>query len=450
MSVNYKEIQYQAKNLKTIKSLADSSNGSDGSNHEDEIKKLINDFQEYLSQEHDTLVEEILLGKKNKEKLEKVLIDWILEADNEISKGYLKERLAKKLIDNIVGWGKLQPLIDDKMVTNIFTNEKLEVIKRVKGEDIKTGLRFQDEEELEIYIKSVMIRTKQKIGRDICIKDAMDHIHRVRVNAAISGSTIKQEVVRKPYLALRTYRVQEFNKSYFIENGTFSNEIASFIQEHLLDANVIIVGEPDAGKTTLIEYILNLKKEIDPMRRVIRMEEEAELGFELENSVSFFERKVSEDDLRKKYDLAEFARQATRLAGRDVVIGEVRGGEAWYLSRLLDMGYKGIASVHGSSAMSAIYQLAFLMSLEATNVRMDLLIQRVCETIDFIIYISNKKIVSIAGEIKYDLKANSPKFKDIFKLQIDKEGMFFYEEQPLSEEYQNERKIREALKERKV
>lgn len=443
MTVNYKEEQYQSKNLKSIKSM------SSAGREEDDIRKIVDDLHAHLSEKYDVLIDEILLGKKDKSKLESVISDW-LSQNEEAAKGYLKDTLIKKLVDNIVGWGKLQTLIDDPSVTNILTNEKLEVIKRVRGEDIKTNIKFDDDEELELYIKAIMMRTKQKIGRDLCIQDAMDHIHHVRINAGISGSAIKQEVVRKPYIALRTYRVEDFDKAFFIENGTFSKEIADFIETYMLNSNVIIVGEPDAGKTTLIEYFRNLKSKTDPMRRVIRMEEEAELAFESENSVSFFERKTSADDIRKKYDLAEFARIATRLAGKDVVIGEVRGGEAWYLTRLLDMGYKGLASVHGSSCVSGIYQLAFLMSLEATEVRMDMLVQRLCETIDFIIYISNKKIVTIAGEIKYDRAANVPQMRNLFDLDIDENGSLIYKSQPLSEEYERTRRIREALKARRV
>lgn len=443
MSVNYKEEQYQSKHLKSIKSM--SSTGKE----DDDIRKIVDDLHAYLSEKYDVLIDEILLGKKDKSKLEIVIGDW-LSQNEEAAKGYLKDTLTKKLVDNIVGWGKLQTLIDDPSVTNIFTNEKLEVVKRVRGEDIKTNIKFEDDEELEFYIKAIMMRTKQKIGRDLCIQDAMDHIHHVRINAGISGSAIKQEVVRKPYIALRTYRVEDFDKEFFIENGTFSKEIADFIETYMLNSNVIIVGEPDAGKTTLVEYIRNLKIKTDPMRRVIRMEEEAELAYESDNSVSFFERKTSADDIRKKYDLAEFAKIATRLAGKDVDIGEVRGGEAWYLTRLLDMGYKGLATVHGSSAMSALYQLAFLMSLEATDVRMDMLIQRLCETIDFIIYVSNKKIVTIAGEIEYDHSTNTPQMRNLFDLDVAADGSMYYKSQPLSEEYERARRIREALKARKV
>jgi Flp pilus assembly CpaF family ATPase len=444
LSVNYKAEQYDRRHIRSIKSMLSSESDKDVG-----IKKIIDDLQGFLSENHDALVEEILLGKKDKSKLESVISDWLSENDTG-EHGYLKDTLTKKLIDNIVGWGKLQPLIDDPKVTNIFTNENLEVLKRIGGEDFKTNIRFEDEEELEIYIKSVMIRTKQKIGRDICIQDAMDHIHNVRIVAGISGSAIKQEVVRKPFIALRTYRVEDFDREFFIQNGTFSREIADFIEKYLLDANVIIVGEPDAGKTTLIEYLWNLKNKVDPMRRVIRMEEEAELGFKAENSVSFFERKTSADDIRKKYDLAEFARTATRLAGKDVVIGEVRGGEAWWLTRLLDMGYKGAASVHGSSPQSAIDQLAFLMSLEASNVRMDMLVQRVCKTVDFIVHVSQKTIVSIAGEIDYDYEKLKPTMKHIFQLEVGEDGNFHYAYTPLSDEYEKSRKLRLALKAKKV
>lgn len=445
MSANYKDHQYEKQNLNTIRAMSEVEKRDDG------LKKIVDDLHEYLQEEYDVLVEEILLGKKSKSKLEAVINDWLSNKDG-ISQGFVKENLIKKLLDNIVGWGILQPLIDDLNITNIFTNERLEVIKRVKGQDLKTNIKFENEEELEVYIKAVMIRTKQKIGRDVCLQDVMDHIHRVRINAGISGSSIKQEVVRKPYIALRTYRVSDYSRDFFIGNETFSSEIADFIEENMMDSNVIFVGEPDAGKTTLIEYFRNLKIVKDPMRRVIRIEEEAELNFQSENSVSFFERKTSgnKDDTRKKYDMAEFARVATRLAGKDVIVGEVRGGEAWWLTRLLDMGYKGEASVHGSSAKSAIDQLAFLMSLEAPNVRMDMLIRRICEIVDFIVYVSSKKIVTIAEIERYNTETSEPELNNIFELDIDDNGKLFWKQGKLSDRFSKKKKISEALKTRRV
>lgn len=445
MAANYKDEQYELKNLNTIKSMAEVGK------KDDRLKKIIDELQEYLQDHYDMLVDEILLGKRDKSKLEMVINDWLSEQEG-VSKGFVKENLIKKIIDQIVGWGMLQPLIDDPKVTNIFTNEKLEVLKRVQGQDVKTNIRFEDDDELEMFIKAVMIRTKQKIGRDVCLQDVMDHIYRVRINAGIYGSAIKPEVVRKPYLGLRTYRVSDYSRDFFIGNETFDSDIANFIEENMMNSNVIFVGEPDAGKTTLIEYFRSLKMKKDPMRRVIRIEEEAELNFEAENSVSFFERKTSgnKDDTRKAYDMAEFARVATRLAGKDIIIGEVRGKEAWWLTRLLDMGYKGEASVHGSGPNSAIDQLAFLMSLDAPNVRMDTLIRRICEIVDFIVYISSKKVVTITEVVGFKQETAEPVLNNIFDLDIDHQGKLFWRKGELTKEFTRKKRIQDALNARRV
>lgn len=442
--VDYKKIKYDQKNITSIKNLRDSSQ------RENSLHDLINSLQEFLAEKHENLVGDIILGRRKKEKLEDVIKDF-LDKQEEVPKGFLKDKLVGSLVNDIVGWGVLQPLIDDLQVTNIFTNEKLEVIKRVHGEDIKTNIKFENEEELETFIRSIMIRTGEKIGRNNCIEDGFDNIYKVRINAGISGSSLKREVVRMPYLALRTYRVFDFEREFFIENETMSTEIADFLENETLDANIIVVGEPDAGKSTFLEYYYVMKNRKDPMRRIIRIEEQAELGFQAENSVSFFERTADrEDDTRKRYDMAEFAKIATRLAGKDVVIGEVRGAEAWYLLRLMNMGYKAACSTHGDGDESAIHNLAFLMNLEVTNVRYELLVQRICKTIDFVIYISRKKVVNITEITGYDPETNAPMMNRIFELQVDENGKMNWKKNDVSEEFKKSRTLIELLNKRRV
>ncbi len=444
-SVNYKDIQFKKTNLNTIAAMKTPQDGRQTFN------AIVDDLLDYLGENFAELVSEIILGRKNKEKLHSVIEDWLIGSDAQY-KGFLKGKLITQLTDNIVGWGILQPLVEDPEITNIFTNEKLEVIKRVRGRDVKTNIKFESVEELEKFIKSIMIRTKTKISRDVCIVDAFDHIYRVRINAAISGSQIKPEVVRKPYVALRTYQVKNFTREFFVNNGTFSDEIADFIEMYMLNCNVIFAGEPDAGKTTMIEYFRHLKYKRDPMRRVIRIEEEAEFNFPSDNSVSFFERKTDEniDDVRKKYDMAEFARVATRLAGKDVSVSETRDKEAWYLMRLLDMGYQGEAAVHGSNPASAIQNLAFLMSLGAPNVRMDMLIQRVCEVIDFIVHISHRKVITITELRGYDYDKQRPILNHVFDLQVKDDGTLYWSAGELSQAFIDKKKVKDALKQREV
>lgn len=442
---NYREIAYEAQNLSRIGAFFE----VEEVDQDVQIKKLIDDLQEYLVKDHEKLVENIIFGKQDKSKLEDVIDKWLSEQKTE---GFLKEPLAKKIVDSIIGWGKLQELVDDPSVTDIFTNEQLEVIKKVRGKHVLTNISFESNTELETFIKGIMIRTGRKINHNHCIEDGMDDIHHIRVSAGISGSPIRKEVVRAPYLALRGYRVQDYSTEFFVKNETFNNEIDSFFKQYVLDSNCFIVGEPSAGKSTLLEY---LEKELikrDPLRRIIRIEEEPELAFESRNSVSFMERKSAggDDDVRKQYSMADFGKAATRLAADDFIIGEVRGEEAWQLLRLLNLGLRAKYTIHGDSVAEGIHQTVFLMGLAETNAKPEHLMKRVCDSIDFGIFVSHRKVVTVAEVIGYNPVLNEPVINPIFDLELDDDGNMRWAKGELSESFKKRFALKAALKAREV
>lgn len=445
--MNFKEIAYNNKNNRK---LSDFTKKGDNSSTKDVINQLIDEIQEYVSEENkdSNIIYEIQTGKKEKKVLENIIDDFL--SQNEKAQGFPKEQIKKKIVDVMVGWERLQPLIEsDEKITEISTNEDLEVIKRIKGQDILTNISFESDEELEQFIKNISIRTGEKINRDKCIMDGYDPVYNIRINAGIYGSPIRKgEVVRKPYFTLRLFPKKQLTADDLIRNGTFNTSIYKFFKEIVEDSTIVIVGEPEAGKTTLLDILQGLK---DKMRRTIIIQEEPELKNKNKNSVSFVTRKkASDEDNRKTYDMAEFAKIATRLAGKDVVIGEVRDKEAWWLYRLIDMGYKAIYTIHGSSCKGGLEQTQFLMSLVNPNMTYSQLMKKVCDSIDFVIYISNKKVIDIAEVRGYDRENEEPSLNYIFRLRTDKNNDFYWKEGSISEEFKEQLKLRKKLKERRV
>lgn len=443
-NLSYKDIAFEKRN--SSDNLTALYKESSINSEDEKMSKLIEDVQEHIAKDHSELISEIRSGKKNRDVLENIIDEFISTHGSNLGVAE-KKNTVTKLVDVMVGWERLQPLIDDETISDIFTNEDLEVIKRVNGKDILTNISFKTDEELEQLVKNLAIRTGEKINRDKCDFDGFDLVTNIRITAAIYGSSVRKgEVVRKPYITLRKYKAKDFKAKDFIENETFNEEILNFYKEYAEDSTFVIVGEPEAGKSTHLDFIQSLK---DPMRRTIRIEEEPELKTKYKNSVSFVERKVSGEETRLKYDMAEFAKIATRLSGKDVVIGEVRGKEAWYLFRLLDMGYRASYSIHGDSCEGAIEQTAFLMSLENSNLTYTQLRRKICSSLNFITLLSTRKLLDIAEVVGYDDKLDKPILNYIFQIKIE-DGKFYWKKGSVSEEYSEKVKLRKLLKERRV
>lgn len=444
--LNFKNIAHENKKAKALRDL---KSASDMKDRRESIEDLLHEeITKEIQENHAELIGEIIRGKKNKEVLEKIIEDVIDK--NDMIKGFSKGELIKELIDQILGWGKLQRLVDESSkdnISNIFTNMDLQVIKRVAGQDIMTNISFESDEELERYIRNIMIRTGEKINRDKCIADAYDNLYNIRINAGIYGSPTRKEVVKRPYLALRLFPAMNFSAQDFVNNDTFSEEILTFLKKYGSDYTFAIVGMPDAGKSTAIDFILSLDHE---MKRTVVIEEEAELKYRNKNSVFFEERKGGREDVRHKYDMAEFTKIATRLAGHKVVIGEVRSKEAWFLKRLIDMGYKAIFSVHGSKCKDALKQTAWLMSLANPQMTIETMIKELTESIDFIVYLERRKFVDIAEVVGYDDNKKEPILNYIFQLELDEEGRLYWKEGTLSEEFIKRDKLKKVLSERAV
>lgn len=446
MSVDYKQELFKSNSNATIRDMKVKEN-----DQWSKLKELKNDLYDHLDEKYELLIENIVLKKEKINKLESAINDWLLTQKSETLKGFEHEGLVKKLCEQIVGWGKIHELIERPDVTDIFTNEKLEVIKRISGEDIKTNMRFDSDEEIKEYIDAILLRNGKKIDNNECVADTMDHLYGVRINAAIYGDPIRKSVVRSPYITLRNFKGRKFQKEFFIKNGTFSDEIHQFFEEVILYSNMLIIGESGAGKTTLLEYIMHLKKKLEPMRRTIIIQEEDELKIQLENSVSFTVRKNSgKDDARIPYEMAEFAKIATRLAGKEVIIGETRGAEAWFLLRLLMMGYFATTTAHAGSIEEGIEMIAFLCYLADINIPYELLVKKICRSFNFVIYVSNKKIIDIAEITGYNDEKKEVEYKHLFQLDIDDDGNFKWNKNDISETFRKKLRLQRKLAERRV
>lgn len=441
-TVSYKDISYERHNVKTIADFQE----IDKNEETERFNQLINEIQTYIAKEHDDIIREIRLGKKKKETLTEIIESYL--STRQLSTTLTLKETINKIVDVMVGWERLQPLMDDDSVSEIFTNEELQVIKRVGRQDILTNISFESDEVLTQFIKNVAIRTGDKINHDKCIMDGFDFVNNVRINAGIYGSAVRTgEVVRKPYIVIRKYIAKDFERKDFIENGTFDEEIANFFDEYVEDAPFMIIGEPGAGKSTILDYIQKLK---DPMRRTIRIEEEPESNTKFKNSVSFIERRVTGEEVRVKYDMAEFSKIAARLSGKDVFVGEVRDKAAWYLYRLADMGYILSYSIHGSSCEAGIYQTVFLMLLENPNMTFNQLMAKVCDASKFLVYVSQQKIVDVAEVTGYDPELGKPKLNYIFRLKINENGDFYWKKGKVSDTYSEQLRIKKKLRERRV
>ena len=253
---------------------------------------------------------------------------------------------------DIAGFGKIDPLLSDSYVEDISCNgvNRPIYLWHRKYENIKTNLSFVDEEELDNFI----MRLAHKAGKHVSIAFPM-------VDATLPGKHRLAIYYRKEVTPLGTsFTIRKFREDPLtvidlIQNETLSPEAAAYLW--LLVENKfssMIIGATGAGKTTSLNAIAGL---IHPQHKIITVEEVAEVNLPRENWVSTIARSGFGTEDTGQIPLYDLIRSAVRHRPDWIIVGEIRGEEAYVLFQALATGHGGLCTMHAEDPETAIKRL---------------------------------------------------------------------------------------------
>ena len=202
--INLREEIYKRK--KSFVGLTDLSH-----NQAEDIDRLVGVITQQVTSDHGELVNDVSCGKKPVGVLENVVRKAVVELGATINvTGSSTMDTVGKVLDGILGYGVLQPLVDDPDVTDIFVNGPQNVYKRVRSRDVRIpNICWRNATHLEHYIRWLMVRCDRKLHFGIPPADARDIKNRIRLNAGIPP------VAKTPYLAIRKHTCLILPKKIF-------------------------------------------------------------------------------------------------------------------------------------------------------------------------------------------------------------------------------------------
>lgn len=381
-----------------------------------EVDELIQTVTKKITSKYGDLVNEVNRGEKETKILGNIIEKIIVELGIKLGEDYTAQETVKKIMDTILGYGVLQPYINDPQITDIFVNGHDNVYKRVKGQDITIPeVKWKDNQHLEQYIRSVLIKNGRKIHSGIPLADARDMKKRLRINVGIPP------VAKKPYLTLRKHTVFDFNKDDFLNNGTFTQEVLNFIQKGVeARLNLLIAGPTGSGKTTLMRFLAEAFIPAD--QRVVVLEEEEELFLRLKNLVTLEAKKKSgEEDTSVEMD--DMVKNSLRMAMRRIILGELRGKEAFTLLRAFGTGHDGgMTTIHANDTYNAVEQLAVCMLFANTPLSYMHLKRLISQSIDLMVYVENQRVIEVTSLDGFDEVKNEVILSPVFVSERDQNG----------------------------
>lgn len=340
-------------------------------------------------------------------------IDSVLEDYN---LGSVERNHICNLIQNeINGYGPLTDLLNNDAVTEIMVNGTNDIYVEIDGKLVK-------DESVSFINDTHIIRTIQRIvqplGRTIDAVNPMVDAHLKdgsRLNAIIPPLSLTG-----PIITIRKFSKKMNSVDDLIRMGTMTANMAMFLQACVrAKLNIIISGGTGTGKTTLLNILSGF---IDDEERIITIEDAAELRLHQSHVISLETRMVNYEG-EGEITIRDLVRNSLRMRPDRIIVGEVRGKEAFDMLQAMNTGHEGsITTLHANSSDDAINRLETMMLMNDMELPVYAIRNYIEKAIDIVIQIERlsdgkRKITSISEIV--GLKDEKVELKEIFSFKED-------------------------------
>ncbi len=333
--------------------------------------------EELLSQLHPERL--IQARPEDKEEMRKGIINIIARRRMPYS-GVERDQLAEQVLQEVYGYGPLQPLIDDETVDDILVNTHTTVYVERKGIIEETNVRFYNRE----HLMHIIDRIVSAVGRHVDESSPM-------VDARLSNGSrvniiIPPLALDGPIISIRKFGVRPLTAENLVASKSISPEMLEFLKAAVkAKLSCLISGGTGAGKTTLLNV---LSRSIGPRERIITVEDSAELKLQQKHVVRL-ECRPANVEGRGQIRQRELVVNALRMRPDRIVLGEVRGEEALDLLQAMNTGHDGsLATIHANSPRDAITRLESMVLMGSTNLPEKAIKQQIANAIHLIIQAS--------------------------------------------------------------
>ena len=364
------------------------------------ISYMPDEYFDLKSRVHDRLLDIIdlsVIDKLERDELEfqiRQVVERILKEESYTLPLNLKERekIFTEILDEVLGYGPLEPLLKDHTVSDILVNTYKDIYVERAGKIEATDARFKDDEHLMRIIDKIVSSVGRRIDESSPMVDARLP-DGSRVNAIIPPLALDG-----PILSIRRFAVNPLELDDLIGFQTLTPEIADLLKGIVKSRlNVIISGGTGSGKTTLLNV---LSRFIPGDERIITIEDAAELQMKQEHVVRL-ETRPPNIEGKGEVVQRDLVRNSLRMRPDRIIDGEVRGKEAFDMLQAMNTGHDGsLTTIHANSARDALMRLETMVAMASMDIPSEFLRKFIASAINVIIQVSRmvdgrRKLISL-------------------------------------------------------
>ncbi|MNW44231.1 putative conjugal transfer protein [compost metagenome] len=261
-----------------------------------------------------------------------------------------KRRWIHRLYNSFRGLDVLQPLVDDRTISEIMINSHKEIFAEKDGHVHLLPIRFESKERLEDIIQNIVSSVNRVVNESSPIVDARLK-DGSRVNIVLPPVALKG-----PTMTIRKFPDTPMTMEHLVSIGSLSKEAVSFLQTLVRSKyNIFISGGTGSGKTTFLNA---LSQYIPADERVITIEDSAELQIVTVPNLVSLETRNANTEGKGQITVKDLIKSSLRMRPNRIIVGEVRGGEALDMLQAMNTGHDGSLSTgHANSTVDMISRL---------------------------------------------------------------------------------------------
>ncbi|MEJ0016006.1 MAG: CpaF family protein [Acetobacteraceae bacterium] len=297
--------------------------------------------------------------------------------------GREQRALAGELVNDILGLGPLEKLLEDQSITDIMVNGPEKTFVERGGKVVLANIRFRD----TAHLANICQRIAAAVGRrvdesspmvDARLKDG-SRVNIVFPPLALDG----------PYVSIRKFGRKGIDFARLVEYKALTRQVARVLEiAAQARLNVIISGGTGSGKTTLMNAMSRM---IDHGERIVTIEDAAELQLQQPHVVRLETRPASLEG-RGEITQRDLVRNALRMRPDRVIIGEVRSGEAFDMLQAMNTGHDGsMSTIHANTTRDALIRIENMVQMGNMGLPSKAIRQQIVGAIDMIVQVERQR-----------------------------------------------------------
>jgi pilus assembly protein CpaF len=327
--------------------------------------------------------------------------------------GERREQIIRRVVDDAVGLGPLQPLIKDADISEIMVNAPDEIFYERDGIIYLSALRFRDRGHVMLVIDRIISPLGRRIDESSPFVDArLPDGSRVNI-------IIPPLVPRSPTITIRKFRPDRFDMNDLIKIGTLTQQSADFLRLCVqLRLSMVISGGTGTGKTTILNA---LSAYIPERERIITIEDPIELRLQQRHVISS-EARPPNIEGRNEVTQRDLLRNALRMRPDRIIVGEVRGGEAFDMMQAMNTGHEGsLTTVHANSPRDALSRIENMVLMAGFDLPIRAIREQMTSAFQVMIQLSrfadgSRRVIGISEVV--GMEDETVTMQEIFRFEI--------------------------------